>query len=1114
MSNFNNIQEKLQEFVQKYYINELIKGLILFFSFGLLYFIFTLFVESILWLKPTARTILFWVFIIGEATLLFRYILRPILKFIGIQKGISIEEASIIIGKHFKEIDDKLLNIIQLNNSKEDSELLLASIDQKSDELQPIVFKKAISFGTNKKYLKYLVIPMLIWAVTYASGNVSLFSQSYERVLNHDVVYLPPAPFAFTVLNSSLDVIEGDPIRIKVETIGTVIPEDVKIIFNNQSNFIQNTGIGKFEYTFSSVEEPITFFIEANGVESREYNINIIRTPKILGFELYLKYPSYTGKKAELIKNTGNITVPNGTTVSWKLQCKNTTSVSFIGEKKEQFDAKGVNKFEFKKRLFKNTSYKIATNNEQLQEFEQLNFSATVIKDVFPKIEVRSDIDSIEKGPAQFIGQLSDDYAIKKLELVYYDLNNSKEKLRFDIPVNKSSFEEFYYVFPEGLQLIEGVGYELYFEVFDNDAVYGSKSSKSRKFSYYNQTADELQNQLLEDQNKTIKDLEKSIEKNKKVKEDFKDLQESLQNKSEMNWNDQKKLESFIKRQNQYQEMMQKQTEDIQKNLEDQPKSSDKNIEEKRADLEKRLEEAKQMNRQEELLKELEKLAEKLDKEKLTEKLKQLTQKNRQNERNLERILELTKRFYVEQKANQIKEKIEELAKDQEELSDDEKNTSEKQEELNSEFDDIKKELNDLEKENQKLHEPMSFPKTEKEEKSIKEDMKEASDELKNSEEKEESEDSESKEKSKESKNKASKKQKSAAQKMKKMSSEMQGAMESMQGESMDEDIEMLRAILENLVEFSFQQEDLMDGFSGSNTAHPEFANRLKKQNTLKEYFEHIDDSLYTLSMRQPKIGSQIFKDLADVHYYLDESLIHFTEDQYNVGVADQQFVMTSTNNIAVLLSNILNSMQNANPSMGKGDGNSFSLPDIIKKQGEAIDKMEEGMKKKGKGKKEGDGEGEKGERGEKEGQGEGEQMNGELYEIYKEQQMLRLMLEESLKDKNTGNNGVGENALKQMEQLEKDLLEKGFSNEVLSQMMQLKYELLKLEEATYKQGQDSKRESKVGERTNEIRNIKEIDKSKLWFNEKEVLIRQSLPLRARYKIKVQNYFSIHDSIQ
>ncbi len=138
MSSFSIIQQKLEQFIKKYYASELIKGAILFFATGLLYLLITLLVEHFLWLDPTGRTILFWSFVFVEGLLFLRFIAYPLSKLFNLQKGISHEEASRLIGGHFPEVSDKLLNVIQLNQNQRESELLIASINQKSTELQPI----------------------------------------------------------------------------------------------------------------------------------------------------------------------------------------------------------------------------------------------------------------------------------------------------------------------------------------------------------------------------------------------------------------------------------------------------------------------------------------------------------------------------------------------------------------------------------------------------------------------------------------------------------------------------------------------------------------------------------------------------------------------------------------------------------------------------------------------------------------------------------------------------------------------------------------------------------------------------------------------------------------
>ena len=369
MNGFEKIEKKLHQFTRKYYLNELIKGTILFLSLGFLYLFFTLFLEYFLWLKPTARTLLFWIFIVVEVFLLIRFIAIPIFKLIGFRKGISLEQSSKIIGAHFPKVEDKLLNVLQLKEYTNQSDLLLASINQKSEELQPIPFVKAIDFTQNKKYLKYAIVPILIWLITLFTGNNAIFKDSLKRVVNHRTTYTPPAPFYFNLNNQNLQVIQGKPITVSLETVGSVLPSEAKIIYNNQQYYLQNNGNGSFSYMFSDVQKPLTFFVEANGLQSQEYQINVINTPTINNISLQLKYPYYVGKKNETIQNSGNLIVPEGTKISWLVATQQTDEVVFINEKqREAFKKTDDNNFKFTKSVRKALDYQIASSNKNLKD--------------------------------------------------------------------------------------------------------------------------------------------------------------------------------------------------------------------------------------------------------------------------------------------------------------------------------------------------------------------------------------------------------------------------------------------------------------------------------------------------------------------------------------------------------------------------------------------------------------------------------------------------------------------------------------------------------------------------------------------------------------------------
>jgi hypothetical protein len=1085
----------------------LIKGIILFLAFGLLYFIFTLFIEYFLWLKPSARTVLFWLFILVETILFSRYIILPVFKLIGFAKGISLADASKIIGKHFSEIDDKLLNMLQLHQSNPESELAIASIEQKAQNLQPIPFKKAIRYTGNKKYLKYLIIPFLIGILLLLSGKIESFNESYTRIINHQKTYLPPAPFNFELDDMRLEVLEGSDLQLKVTTVGEVVPDEAKIVFDNEDYFLKNTGAGTFTYSFESLTKPFSFHLEANDVRSQDYQVRIIPVPKIQHIIMEVYYPKYIHKKNERITNTGNIIVPVGTQIVWQINTQQTDSLRFVSDGISKDFSKEKGAFVFTKNIRNDLNYSIIASNKYLSDFEKLTFSITVLKDAYPTMDIVTDIDSISVGNAQFIGKLADDYGLSKLDLVYYNQRDKSLLSRHRIAIPQTNIASFYYVFPTDLDLLKGVDYEFYFELFDNDFVTGPKSTKSAIYHYHKDTNSEQEEKLLKEQKESLTEIEKNLKKGLKNNKKIKNFTDELKNKTQLEYNDASRLQQFMNRQKEYQTMMQRQTDQLQQNIDKQPQSDNLLIEEKKNDILKRIEETKELIKENKLLEELEKLADKLNKEDLLDKLNKLSSNSKQKEKSLEQLLELTKRFYVEQKAEQIKQSIEELAKKQEKLAETKDNTADKQNNLNDTFDDIKKSIDQLEKDNKELKEPMPFDMPKPEQESISEDMNNASKDLKNNKQ-----------------SSAEKKQKSAAKKMKQMAQSLQMQMMSAQGDMIEEDIALLREIIENLINFSYRQEDLMELMATDDDSKSTFSRNLKEQYKLQEYFEHIDDSLYVLSMRQPKLSAKINTHLADAHYYLESSLAHYADNQYNKANSDQHFIMKSANDLALLLSRLLDNMQS---QMGKGSGQgkgkgqsgaSFSLPDIIKQQKDLGSSMSPMGKSQG---EEGDGKEGKGDKNAKDGkkgnqanqkQKQGGSANGlsdaEIFSIYQQQARLRNALEKQLDDMQSESlKRKAGLVISEMEDLEKRILEKGITNDVVQRMLELEYKLLQLKEAKEKQEQDTKRESNKSQNHPPKKSPEQIEFYIKFYKQREILNRENLPLKIEYIKKVKEYF-------
>ncbi len=1089
MEHSNFIYQKLELFIKKFYTNELIRGIIFFIGLGLLYFFFTLFVEYFLWLKPMGRTLLFWTFIGVEIFLLFRFIMFPIFKLFKLQKGIDYKNASAIIGNHFTEVNDKLTNFLQLSDSdlhQNKSELLLASIEQKANSLQPIPFGNAINFNSNRKYLPLAILPILLFAFFYLSGNSKILSQSLNRVVHFQDQFLPPAPFEFIVLNTNLQTEQNKDFIIRIKTEGKIVPENAKIFIGDESYFMESTKVGEFQYKIEKPSSNVLFHVEANAVSSSDYQLNVVTVPSIANFEMLLNFPSYLKKKSEIIKGNGNAILPEGTRVTWRINTLATQNIVWKDANSSFPFSKVDNNFTVSKLISQNTEYQILTSNAKIKNYEKLNYQISVIKDQYPTINVNNAPDSLKIEKSYVLGQISDDYGLSKLQVVYYPRNKPELVKRGTIPVKSNLFDQFIFSFPSSLPVEQGVLYEYYFEVFDNDVLHNFKSTKSSVFSNRIATDEEKEDLQFQQQYESISGLEKSLKNQDKQISEMDKLQKSGKEKDNLEFKDQQKINDFIKRQSQQDKMMKEFAEKMKDNLD---KSKTDKKDEFKEELQKRLDNVdKDLEKNKKLLDELKELNDKIKQEDLMEKMDKFKQNAKNQSKSLEQLVELTKKYYVQKKAEQLRDKLDKLSDKQENLSSkDKENTKENQDAINKEFDKLQEDLQDLNKENKELKKPLEIPNDAAQEKSIDEDLKKALNELQ-----------------KENKASAKSKQKSVAKKMKEMSQKMEQEMAGGAMEQLEEDIVMLRQVLDNLLAFSFSQEDLMGKFKGYKIGSPAFNKALKNQQDLKLQFKHIDDSLFAMSLRNPKIGENITKEIGNLQYNLDKSLETMVDSQIAKGVSHQQYTVSSANKLADFLSDILNNLQmsmsgegSGKPKPGSGDG--MQLPDIIKKQESLSDKIKEGIKKGQKtGKAKTQGESPDGVDGEGDAKA--------IMEIYKEQKQLRESLQNELNKQGIG--GSGQNALNQMKEIEKQLLNKGFKNETLQKVLNVKQELLKLNTAIQQQGQENKRQAETNKK--EFSNQSKPLPSALldYLNSIEILNRQSLPLRSNFNQKVQEYFN------
>ncbi|MBA3664943.1 MAG: DUF4175 domain-containing protein [Bacteroidetes bacterium] len=1169
MQDKNNILiDKLDEFIRKYYKNQLLKGVIYSSGIVLASFLSVVLLEYFGEFNITLRTILFFAFLSATLGVIGNYIILPLLKLNRIGKIISYDQAANIIGNHFSNVQDKLLNVLQLQNNKAmngSDELLVASINQKITELKPVPFVSAIDLSDNKKYLRYTLPVLFLFTCIYLIWP-QIIHKSTTRLLHYQTYYEKEMPFKFEITDKNLKAIQAQDYNLEVKITGEQVPNEVSININGIEYRLEKENNITFKYTFKNPQSNTDFQLSAAGFNSKEYTLEVLPKPSLMQFNLQLVYPAYLGKPNENLSNSGDLQVPAGTRVSWVFNTRNTDNLKLRFMDTLALPVRSTeNQFSFSRRFLHSNSYTIKASNQFiLNAPDSVNYSINVIPDQYPTIDVSEKTDSINPKNLYFSGQIKDDYGFNHLTFFYKKFGSdstgktAETAGSFPISINRTQVSQPYFYFLDAARfdLQPGDKVEYFFEVYDNDGVNGSKSAKTQLMTFKAPTKDEINENTSKNNSEIKKDLEESIKKAKQLQKDVNELSKKINDKKQLGYDEKKKLEDLLKKQNELKNKIEEIKQENQMNNQQQNEFSqtDENLMEKQKQLEQLFENV-MTPEMKKLFDELNKMLDKLDKNEVQQKLDEMKLSNKDLEKELDRNLEAFKQLEVQQKMQQAIDKLDELKKKEDDLnketeakkddkdnknsdnknqdkkddknkdnknqdkkSQDEKTKEleKKQEDIKKEFDKLKEELKDVEKKNSELEEPNALPKTEEKQNEISKEMQNSSEQL-----------------NKDNKKNASKSQKSASQKMEEMKEQMEKAMESQEQQQDEENAATLRQILENLLNLSFAQEELVKQLPKTRVDNPQYVKIPQEQNKLKDDCKIIEDSLLALSKRVPKISALVNREINAINMNMEKTVKSLADRNTGDATMRMQSTMTSVNNLALLLNESLEQMKeqmkqqqkNSKPGNGKckkpgsGSGQKPSptpaIPNMRKLQEQLNQQLQQLKDAMEKGQKPGDKPGDK--KGQKPGGGMGQNGNGssmmpgsseQMAKLAAQQEALRRQMQSLMdKMKNKGKNPGGDIA-DMMEQTEKDIVNKQISNETMKRQQDILSKLLESEKAEREREQDEQRKSNEAKNENLSNPGQFLEYKRLREKELELLNTVPPSLTPYYKEKVNNYFN------
>lgn len=926
-TSFKILIHKLNTFIKRYYFHLLMKGGLLFLIIAGLLFLFYVALESFGYFNSATRAVLFFSYILINLIVFYYYIFKPSLGLMRLGKHLSHEEAAILLGKHFKnEVNDKIINTLQLNRDLKSNDLeealLIASIEQKSSQLAPFPFFKAINFKDNIKYIPYAFVILIIFLV----GWIALpdtFQEPAKRIVNYGTHFERPAPFSIQFKNDlPLTGVKNETFFLDIAVEGESLPENLDIIIGSTTNRMARKNRTGFNYEFRTLNRPVDFKIKAGSFIFGPYSIGLESKPVIQTFTVKADFPSYTRIPDEVFLNVGDVRVPEGTRLHWEIFTEDTDKVYFLSNGDvEDINIEAGNRFSHSLRAMDNLDYAIIPDNEGTVYGDTLSFRILVVKDQFPGISIEEFQDSLMLSHLFFRGIITDDYGFSGLSFHHRMYNTRRGGNQSDVgsytlrdlPFDAFNLnQQFYYHFDlSKIGIAPGMTVEYFFQVTDNDQINGPKSTRSRIYTLSIPTEQELLAETLASDETVTSGLSDNIEDINNIQDEIDRLRRSMLDTDNVTWEQQEALKNLLEKQREAQEKFEQLKEFSEnRSVRDQQfRKQDENILKKQEELQRLFEDVLS-DELKDLYQQIQDELEKLDRDNLFDMLNQLDFEMQDLENRLDRALELFRQLQVERMLSESLQKLDRL---QDELADlneslDEEGVTDDslddQQMINEDFSDLMDLLKDMMEKNEELSRPNSLDDTSDEQNAIMQDLMDALEQMMNNDA-----------------GGAGEKQDGAAAKMENLSNALQQMQANMQQENLAEDIRTLREILDNLIKTSFAQERLMDEVRAINTRDPRYVSLIQEQRKISSDLIMIKDSLNALAKRQVQIQSIVSREISMINRNITESIEHLINRRKHTGMARQQFVMTHVNNLALLLNESMQNMQMQMQMSGQGEG-------------------------------------------------------------------------------------------------------------------------------------------------------------------------------------------------
>ncbi len=911
--------------------------------------------ESKYWFPSSTRTLILVGVIALAGVVLAIKVAVPILRHFGLLGGLSDEEIARMVGRRYPRVGDKLLAYVQLRNghhSKSDDILIGNAATMLNGELARVgEFEKIEDPKKVKAAAGWFILALIPLLLAFSTSRTQLSSAS-NRLLTPLVDYTKPSLYSFDVQPGDITIVKGTDLEIAGQIVGRSLPPSAIVSLRYPGEIVTEDVVvsvdsAAFSHTVEVVRNPFEYRISVDQTSSRWYSVDVVEQPFVKSLQVSVTPPRYTRlPQRHLSPNVGDVAALPGSQVDIVV-VPGGSDVSSAEIDFEKVDPMSLTISEtgIEGRFFvrREQNYHIRLNSvDDVPNADPVPYSITMLTDQHPLLEILSPqplYTLSEELHVPVEARISDDYGFRRLSIHY---RISKSRLdepdsvfrSIDIPIGdlRTLDQEIPFDWDLAQSIspppIPGDEIEYFLRVYDNDSVSGPKFAQSENRLLKFPSLAERYDQLDESKENTLESLSEVIEESRELRDEFDELKEDIQRDPESSVDKQAKIEQLTERQ----KALEAKVDEVASSLEEAIQQMEENdlTSDETLDMFKELQKVVEEINSPELMETLEDLQQAMDEMNLKdiqEALDKFDFDEDQFQQRLGRTMELFKNIRAQQELEEIAERAGELEQQEKELEEhtkelaesDEADKSAESEKLAEQQEQAKADMAELEEMLRKAQEHIDELNA-----GPKQEMQEMMDEVESAEMQQQMQQNaeELRDQNFESAQEGQQQMQQQLKKMQQSAMQMQTGMQSAQ-----QQINMagLRQALNDALLLSHSQEALRDAVAGLSAGGPQLREYARDQVNIASGLGTIADSLRKLSEKIPQMTRQIQTHTGEALREMSSATQAMTDRVAQRAVSHQTASLTEINELAVLLADLLNQLQN-NSSGGGGQ----SLSEMI----------------------------------------------------------------------------------------------------------------------------------------------------------------------------------------